>query len=278
MSRRLKTSSDRSLRAFTLIELLVVISILALLIALLLPAIKKARALARTTQCASNVRQVAVALRAYAADNNSNLPIYNAHVHTNVASHRMYWTDMLITGPHPQNGGYLPAPRYTYWESYGAYADGVLRCPEVSEEVLGRGGAGYGGYGVNSQHVIRQKFYDSHPTPEHTQLYRIQRQSEIWLVGDAQPTTANLQPGQTYYGAGANSIVCPVVFFNWLAVSGTEAGGRHNGGEWTDYHSDVNAGFVDGHVETLSWDACYDNERNMWAHDYSLYPHHGAYK
>lgn len=55
-------------RAFTIVELLVVVSIIALLIALLLPAIGKARDSARQTQSAGNLRNLSVANVAYAAD------------------------------------------------------------------------------------------------------------------------------------------------------------------------------------------------------------------
>jgi len=61
-------------KAFTLIELLVVISIIALLIAILLPALSKARYSATMTQCSTNLQQIGVGVHAHAADNKGLYP------------------------------------------------------------------------------------------------------------------------------------------------------------------------------------------------------------
>ncbi|MRR10416.1 type II secretion system protein, partial [bacterium] len=65
---------DRRPAAFTLIELLVVIAVIAVLASLLLPALGRAKELARSTQCLGQMRQISLAIRLYADAHNDEFP------------------------------------------------------------------------------------------------------------------------------------------------------------------------------------------------------------
>src|SRR6202142_2131308 len=64
----------KTTKAFTLIELLVVIAIIAVLAALLLPVLSRAKAKARQITCADNLKKVALAMRLWGNDNDGKFP------------------------------------------------------------------------------------------------------------------------------------------------------------------------------------------------------------
>ncbi len=79
----------RPIRAFTLIELLVVISVIALLMAILMPSLQKARKSAQAVVCRSNLKQWGHIFHLYAFDNESKLP--QSIAGAGLSSQEAYW-------------------------------------------------------------------------------------------------------------------------------------------------------------------------------------------
>lgn len=123
-------------RGFTLIELLVVISIIALLIAILLPALGAARQSAQTMQCLSNQRQMGTAFAAYTIEYRDELPYGFYSIQQSNGSFKQ--ADWAVT-----ISGYLTAELGTYQN--GTEPNPVFACPS---EKFGGGTKHYTGHPV----------------------------------------------------------------------------------------------------------------------------------
>ena len=268
-------------RAFTLVELLVVIGIIAVLVSILLPSLNKARAMAQSTRCASNLRQFYIADEFYRLNHSKvwHVPGYwankaatdNPHyrfnrIWTGVYEFRkgMNWPTAMPAGTNP---GYIPDD----W-----------KCPTQQRESGGFATAGSGellhephhSYGMNVEGIDELgadgTAWDSVHDPVPVQLAKgfhgyhvrqVRRPSEKLMFADAIFIVVNvwgsgIHPG--HKGKVSNYDACLD-----RAHTGTLPDGRpfdstrslawrHRGG--------ANVAFFDGHVEWMRKDQIYSHD------------------
>jgi prepilin-type N-terminal cleavage/methylation domain-containing protein len=136
---------NQNLRGFTLIELLTVIAVVAILAAILLPAVRKVRTNAFRAESASNLRQIYAACALYSNDNNFTL--LNSWIGANEEEGRAQssWKRQLVDGGYLGNATGEARPHHSKLKVLGS----PIQHREASEVTIDRNPSRYGTYGMN---------------------------------------------------------------------------------------------------------------------------------
>ncbi len=225
--------------SFTLIELLVVVAIIAVLVAMLLPALSKAREQAKILSCGSNLKQIGMGFHQYSNDHQGQFPSLNSYRPDQPGWHTdnySWWTNLLI------DNHYLPGTYRkdkTGWPQNAlgnVKEEGLWSCPVVTNNYWW--GAGYG---INEGHVINYG--------RSVSLETLERPAEVFLVGDTQ------EGGGTATWISATCPICRP----WVGISGQgELSPRHRAGS--------NLCFADGHVQWQTLNDILGNSIKVFNH------------
>ncbi len=246
--------------AFTLVELLVVISIIALLMAMMLPVLGQARAAARAAACLSNLRQIWLGFANYAAQNSDALPPQGSQtpgVNGNSSDPRKgsgkLWYQYLADA-NPGLDGTNPAVT-----GYVDYSVGVWRCPSVAPNEmppLSTVAAWGGGYGV-SNGLIAYPQGSSSPWSNGPTMAQILRPSQLFLVGDVGRPGVDSTTGDGTFHYHTWGKFYPQPPFS-LGSSKEQPACRHLNGV-------ANVTFVDGHGAAVPYDDLNNDLNDMFA-------------
>jgi prepilin-type N-terminal cleavage/methylation domain-containing protein/prepilin-type processing-associated H-X9-DG protein len=217
---------------FTLIELLVVVSIIAVLAALLLPAIRIVRDAAHGAACASNLRQLGMGFHGYADDNDGRFPPFSNLLFGGL---NQFYPNLL------DDGGYVEVQQWRS-QAYGVAEGGIWHCPALASSLANSSG----GYGVLESTV--------HGSGYQIAMLRsqISRTTTRLLISDAEINQAS----GPYKGWPSSS--CPICSGTW--IDRRRAAARHGQGRSS------NVCFVDGHVAAVPWNDLLTNLNDIWRH------------
>jgi prepilin-type N-terminal cleavage/methylation domain-containing protein len=114
-------------RAFTLVELLVVITIIAMLVGLLIPAIQAARGAARRTQCINNQKELATAMTGYSTMKEKYPPLFAAQPNSGTPPTRVGWVPNIL--PYIEQNPLYQAFQSNTWPALENAQVALLNCP-----------------------------------------------------------------------------------------------------------------------------------------------------
>jgi prepilin-type processing-associated H-X9-DG protein len=225
------------LSAFTLVELLVVIGIIALLIAILLPALSRARETAKRVVCLSNLHQMVIAANAYVAESRGYYPVaqYSVPNRSGGGGCAYAWDFTTISSP----GTPKQVVPGLLWGGHGANVK-IQQCPSFDGS-SNSGTDPYTGYNYNTSYIGHgQGEYgpqDAHGIVPPAKAVQITNPARTAIFGDGQ------------YSSGADKFMRAP----WPNPNDQEmaTGIRTAGTQGFRHLGQTNVVFCDGHADSL---------------------------